>query len=301
VPEELHVGGGDVEVARTASGQNGVVHRRQLATAGLGRSAIAHRVATGRLHRLHRDVYLVGHPVPPPLAAETAALLACGRGAVLSHPSAGCLWGFAAAEDDVHVTIMGRNRTHRDGVCVHCVRCLSVTDVRRRDGLLVTAPARTLLDLAEMIPLDELEQAVAEARRSGLVREGELEAQLARSPGRHGAKPLRAVLEREGGPAFTRSEAEKRLLALLRKARLPAPRCNVVLCGHEVDFFWPHANLVVEFDSWEFHRSRAAFEQDRRRDADLQLAGHQVLRITWWRLEDEPEAIVAQIASALAR
>jgi very-short-patch-repair endonuclease len=300
VAEEIDVGGGDLEVARTAGGQNGVVHRTQLAEAGLGRSAIAHRVARGRLHRFHRDVYLVGHPVPPPLAAETAALLASGRGAVLSHASAGCLWGFATADTDVHVTIMARHRTHRDGVRVHCVRSLAVTDVRRRDGLLVTAPSRTLLDLAETTSLEELERAVAEARRLGLVRDGELEAQMAHSHGRHGVKPLRVVIERESGPAFTRSQAERRLLKLIRNARLPSPRCNVPAAGHEVDFLWPEQKLVVEIDGYAFHRSRTAFETDRKRDADLQLAGYRVLRITWRRLDDEPEAVIAQIATALA-
>ena len=67
-----------------------------------------------------------------------------------------------------------------------------------------------------------------------------------------------------------------------------------------MDFVWPTRKLVVEFDGWEFHRSRAAFEKDRRRDADLQLAGYVVLRITWRRLVDEPEAVIAQIAAALA-
>lgn len=194
---------------------------------------------------------------------------------------------------------MGRNRAHRDGVRVHCVRALAVTDVRRRDGLLVTAPSRTLLDLAETTSLEELERAIAEARRLGLVRNGELEVQIARSPGRHGVKPLREVLERECGPAFTRSKAERRLLKLIRSARLPAPRCNVPAAGHEVDFLWPEQKLVVEIDGYAFHRSRTAFEADRKRDADLQLAGYRVLRITWRRLDDEPEAVVAQIACAL--
>ena len=112
-------------------------------------------------------------------------------------------------------------------------------------------------------------------------------------------KPLRVVIERESGPAFTRSEAERRLLKLIRNARLPPPRCNVRAAGHEVDFLWPEQKVVVEIDGYAFHRSRTAFETDRRRDADLQVAGYVVLRITWRRLADEPEAVIAQIASAL--
>jgi very-short-patch-repair endonuclease len=299
VPAVEQVEAADLAVSRIAASQRGVVTYEQLLAEGLSRGAIAHRLATGRLHRLHRGIYLVGHPVPPPLSLETAALLSCGDGAVLSHGSAAALWNFGAPGSMIDVTIPGRERGNFDGVRVHCVRVLSMTEVRRRQGLPLTSPARTLLDISEELSLEKLEQAVADARRSGFVRDGELEAQLERSPGRHGTKPLRTVLEREGGPAFTRSKAEQRLLALLRKARLPPPRCNVRISGHEVDFLWLDAKLVVEFDSWGFHRSRAAFEKDRRRDADLQLAGFRVIRITWRRLVEEPEAVVAQIARAL--
>jgi very-short-patch-repair endonuclease len=295
-----HPGGADAAIAQIAGVQDGAVARDQLIDAGVGRRAIAHRLARSRLHLMHPRVYLVGHSVATPRARKWAAVLACGEEALLSHASAAELWGFAAAPVEVHVTVAGRRRDHLDGVRVHCVRALSMTEVRRRQGLPVTSPARTLLDFAEVAPLDELEQAVAEARRSGLVRDGELEAQVERSPGRHGVKPLRALLKREGGPAFTRSKAEQCLLALIRRARLAPPRCNVPVAGHEVDFLWPTHKLVVEFDSWEFHRGRGAFEKDRRRDADLLLAGYRVLRITWRRLAEEPEAVIAQIATALA-
>jgi very-short-patch-repair endonuclease len=287
-------------VARVAARQFGVITRAQLLDIGLSPSAISRRLADGRLHRIHRGIYLVGHPVAPPGALEMAALLACGDDAVLSHTSAAARWGFASAGEDVHVTVSGRHRDHLDGVRVHCVRSLSTTEVRRRHGLPVTSPARTLLEMAEEVPLEELERAVAEGRRLGLARDGELEAQLDRSPGRHGVKPLRSLLKREAGPAFTRSQAEQRLLKLIRNARLPSPRCNVPAAGHEVDFLWPEQKLVVEIDGYAFHRSRTAFETDRRRDADLQLAGYRVLRITWRRLVEEPEAVVAQIATALA-
>ena len=107
------------------------------------------------------------------------------------------------------------------------------------------------------------------------------------------------MLSREAGPAFTRSEAEERLLRLIRKARLPEPECNVRIAGHEVDFLWRSSGLVVEVDGYAFHGSRAAFERDRRRDADLQAAGLTVARLTWRRLVDEPEAVVAQLARAV--
>ena len=174
MPAAVQVEAADVAVSRIAASQRGVVTYRQLLAADLGRGAIAHRLATGRLHRLHRGVYLVGHPVPPPFALETAALLSCGDGAVLSHGSAAALWGFGARGSMIDVTISGRERGNLVGVRVHCVRVLSMTEVRRRHGLPVTSPARTLLDMAEEVSLAELERAVAEGRRLGLARDGEL-------------------------------------------------------------------------------------------------------------------------------
>jgi very-short-patch-repair endonuclease len=103
-----------------------------------------------------------------------------------------------------------------------------------------------------------------------------------------------------GNPAFTRSEAERRLLALIRAAGLPPPRTNVHVGPYEVDFLWPAHRLVVEVDGFAFHSSRAAFERDRRRDADLQARGLRVTRVTWRQLEREPHAVVARLAAALA-
>jgi very-short-patch-repair endonuclease len=110
---------------------------------------------------------------------------------------------------------------------------------------------------------------------------------------------LRALLDRNEGPAFTRSEAEERLLALVRAARLPHPELNVRVSGHEVDFLWRDARLVVEVDGFANHRTRAAFEHDRLRDAQLQGAGLTVMRVTWRQIVAEPEALLARLALAL--
>ena len=291
---------GDLAMARVAADQRGLVHRDQLHEMGLGRGAIAHRLARGRLHRFYPRVYLVGHPVPPLLARETGALLACGPGAILSHATALARWGIVEPPlAMLDVTVVGHRRRSFDDVRVHWVRALPRADVRRRDRMPVTSPARSLLDWAIVATLRELEQAIAEARARGRVREGELEELVGRSTGRRGVAVLRDLLSREAGPAFTRSEAEERLLRLIRKARLPEPECNVRIAGHEVDFLWRSSGLVVEVDGYAFHGSRAAFERDRRRDADLQAAGLTVARLTWRRLVDEPEAVVAQLARAV--
>jgi very-short-patch-repair endonuclease len=162
----------------------------------------------------------------------------------------------------------------------------------------VTAPARTLLDLAAMVPIRDLERAVDEARIRRLVRPRQLLDVLDRSPGRRGAGTLRRLLD--GDPTLTGSEAETRLLALLRAAGLPPTAVNARLGHYEVDFLWREQRLLVEVDGYAYHGTRAAFERDRARDADLQARGYRVMRVTWRQLVDQPEALIARIAQALA-
>ena len=123
-----------------------------------------------------------------------------------------------------------------------------------------------------------------------------LDEQFSRYPRHRGTAALKAATRNE--PAYTRSEAERRLLELIRAARLPLPRTNARVGPYEVDFLWPDASLVVEVDGFAFHSTRAAFERDRRRDAELHRAGLHVLRVTWRQIEDEPEALVASVAVA---
>jgi very-short-patch-repair endonuclease len=151
-------------------------------------------------------------------------------------------------------------------------------------------PARTLLDLATRLTPHDLERAVNEALVLRLTTPRDLILLGRRS------SALEAALTNE--PALTRSEAEARLLALIRAARLPPPRTNVKVTRYEVDFLWPGERLIVEVDGFAFHSSRAAFERDRTRDADLQAAGYRVTRVTWRQLIREPEAVVARVAGA---
>ena len=112
---------------------------------------------------------------------------------------------------------------------------------------------------------------------------------------------LRVLLERGNHPTLTRSHAERRLLALLRRSGCPNPETNRRLTGYEVDLLWTAQRLVVEFDGFQFHAERAAFERDRRRDAELQARGYRVIRVTWRQLIDDPEAVVDRIQRTLAR
>jgi very-short-patch-repair endonuclease len=290
---------GDPAVAEVAAAQRGAISYRQLTAAGLGRGAIAHRVAQGRLHRVHRGVFLVGHRAAAPLARETAALLACGDGAVLSHRTAAAMWGLIdALPANVDVTVHGRDCGRRAGVRNHRLR--HPAKVVQRDGLPITAPPRTLLDLAEAVTERDLERALNEAFVQQLTTESQLRDTAARANNRRGARLLREALDRATGPTLTRSEAERLLLDLLQAGRLPAPETNVKFAGYEVDALWRDRRLVVEIDGYAFHRTRDAFERDRRRDADLQAAGFRVLRTTWRQLTEQPQPLLVRIAQLLA-
>jgi very-short-patch-repair endonuclease len=221
-----------------------------------------------------------------------AAVLACGATAVLSHRSAAVLWGLLRAwygPPEVTVTD-GRSRGRPD-LRVYRTRRLDPRETRRREGVPVTSPARTLLDLAIVVSERDLARAVEEAQVLRLVTPREL-ANLA-GRGRPGSAALRAVLNRQHEPSLTRSEAEVAFLQLVRDAGLPDPETNVDVLGFEVDFLWRAQKLVVEVDGFSFHSTRNAFERDRRRDATLQAAGFRVIRFSYMQIVDEPDAIIA--------
>ena len=285
----------DRDVLALAARQHGVVSAAPLADADCGRHWIAHRVATGWLHRRHRGVYVVG-PLDAPFSAAMAAVLACGDGALLSHHPAAVLWGFRSPPSHVmHVTI-GRDVRTRGGIRVHRVGHLDPRDASRRHGIPVTSAARTLLDATD--PQRELNRSVDEARIHRQVTDRSLNEQFSRYPRHPGTPALRDAIRTE--PKLTRSEAERRLLELIRSARLPEPLTNASAGRYEVDFLWPHQRLVVEVDGYAFHSERRSFERDRRKDAELTLAGFRILRITWRQIVEEPEATVAILAAALA-
>jgi very-short-patch-repair endonuclease len=285
-------------IARRATAQKGPISRRQLEAAGLSSSAVGRRAGNGQLHRMFHGVYLLGHQALAPLARESGALLACGDGAILSHESAAVAWSMITDYSGaVHVTMVGRQLHSRAGLRIH--RTSSEPQVRRRHGLPVTSPAQTLIDLAGA-KSPHLEHAFIEAHGRRLLRPDE----LARAIDRVGPKPgTRVLRELIGANAsgFTRSKAERKLRTLLRAAHLPEPRFNATVLGLMVDCVWPEHRLIVEFDGYDFHGHRRAFETDRARDARLLAAGYRVLRVTWLQLTREPYAVIATVASALAR
>jgi len=272
---------GDQAIARLARAQHGIVTTSQLADAGIGPRAVEHRVANGRLTRVHRGVYRVG-PIAAPYWHEMAAILATGG--ILARQSAAAIWGIRPPHDgEVHVVASRKARSRR-GLRVHRSASLNAAV---HLGLPLTTAARTLHDLAPHLSHGELDRAVEEALIRGLTKPEEL-------TGRPALR--RATIEE---PQITRSEGERRLRRLIKAARLPRAITNTWVAGWEVDAFWPAQRLVVEVDGFAYHGSRAAFERDRRKDAALVAAGYRVVRITWRQLVDEPHVVVALLARLL--
>jgi len=290
-------------IAELAARQYGVVSRSQLLSMGIGAGAIDTRLRRHRLHRLHRGVYAVGHLALVPLAREMAAVLACGDGAVVSHRSAAAVWHLLAATENspIDVTVVRSSGRRRPGLDVHHSRLLSRADVRHLRGLPITAPARTLIDLAETATDRELERATHEALARRLLTARSLLAETSRFGGRRGLTRLKRLIDEGGAETLTRSEAEERFLALVRAAGLPDPEVNARIEGYEVDFLWRAHTLVIEIDGFQFHSSREAFERDRRRDADLQGNGLSVLRFTWRQVVEEPFATLARTVRAIEK
>lgn len=296
---------GDRGIAQVAAAQHGVIGGRQLFELGLRQGAIRHRVAAGRLHRLYggvHAVYAVGNPRLSGPGRWMAAVLACGEDAVLSHRSAAAHWGLApSAASRIDVTTSGRGRSERQSIVLHRVRSFDPADRALRDAIPLTTIPRTLLDYAEVMSPARLENAFEAAERLRLLDVAAVTELCERSRGRRGLRPLRALLGRYVDTAAgTRSPLERRFTAFCRAAGLPPPATNVVIAGFEVDALWPRERLVVEVDSYAYHRTRGAFERDRGRDRQLQLAGYRVVRITDRMLEGEPGAVAGSIRMLLA-
>jgi very-short-patch-repair endonuclease len=298
----MHVGSALRICGQLAAKQKGVVSRVQLLAAGIAPGVIKRLIRRGFLHPVHRGVYAVGHTALPQFGREQAALLACGEGAVLSGRSALYVWGLVkTAPREVEVTVPGRHCRKRKGIRLRLVDALPSQDVRTRHGLALTFPARALIDYAADASPDELGDAVAEARSRELIREGELEAAVTRARRLPGAAQMRAFLREEGGPAITRSRAERRFRKLLQDAHLPQPKLNGRVAGLCVDFLWEAEKVVLEVDGYRFHSHRRAFENDRKRDRILSDAGYHVIRVTWRHFTEETLALIAHIARMLDR
>jgi Protein of unknown function (DUF559) len=292
------------EIYELAARQHGVVARRQLRRLRLGEDAIDHRLASGRLLHLERGVYALGHAELRREGRLLAAVLAAGDDAVLSHRSAAGLWGLRSWSGTfIELTAPGRGGiVRRPGRILH--RSLVLPDDERTTerGVPVTTVARTLLDLAAVVPPHHLRRAVERADQAELFDLRAVQRVLDAHPRRAGRQPLTALLAdvAEHGETVTRSALEARLLHLCLDAGLPRPQVNRYDGVRESDFRWPDRRLIVEVDSWTFHgRTRRAFDGDRVRDRALLREGWRVARFTDRQIVSDPVGVLAELTDFL--
>ena len=251
---------------------------------------------SGHLLRLHPGVYAVGHARLRREGHWLAAVLAVGPGAALSHRDAAGLHGLRPANHariDVSTTGWAGSSVK---IAVHRTRSLDAQDTTTVHGIPVTTVARTLVDLAAIVPHDHLAAAIKQAERQRTFDLRAVEAALARTWGRTGPghRALRkAIAERAAlQGAVTLSSLEDAFLRLLRTAGLPLPATNVDIEGFQIDAVWRTQRIAVELDGWQDHGTRQAFERDRERDATLTAAGWRVVRFTYHQITDRPDAVI---------
>jgi hypothetical protein len=277
----------DWRIAQIARVQHGIITAAQLAEAGLTKAAVSQRAGRGRLHRIHQGVYAVGHYALSNEARWTAAVLACGLGAVLSHGAAAVHWGLLRPLDGpIDVTVPTHNgRQRRRGIRIH--RCaalgapLSIDPLQKRpaslvtvrDYIPVTTVARTIADLPSTLAPYLVRRAIRQAEFLKL--------------------PVGIETDR------TRSDLERDFLRLCRRYGLPLPEVNVLIDDMTVDFLWRDVRLVVETDSYATHGGTIAFEDDRERDLRLRRLGYAIHHFSERQLELEPAAVAADVAAAL--
>ncbi|CAN5505487.1 DUF559 domain-containing protein [soil metagenome] len=271
----------------------------ELRDLGASGDVVTRWLGQGRLYRLHRGVYAVGHLALTLRSRELAAVLACGPGALRSHRSAGAAHDLRRHTSPIEVNAP-RSRESHSGFVLHRSRCLEPEDATSVDGIATTSVARTLVDLADVLTEKRLADAVHEAEVRRVFDLTAIESTLGRLPGRRGRHRLRRVLAQYGGgPQRTRSEGERRFLELVAVHRLPTPLSSVQRAGYELDFLWPDAGLGVEFDGEAFHHTVRAYHSDRRRDRKLAVVDIQVIRITWHDLTAGQETLVRDLRDLL--
>jgi very-short-patch-repair endonuclease len=275
---------------------------RDLHGLGYEESAIRHRLATGRLHRIGKGIYAVGRPELTREGRWMVAVLACGAGTVLSHGSAAALWGIGPEWHVIEVSVRRRGWPRRRGVKARSRSSLPDQDVTVHRRIPVTTVARTILDHAAL-PISEasLERLVNEA---DVARRIDFDVPMLRRycdlrAGEPGIRRLRALLDPETF-RLSDSELERLFRPLAIAAGLPQPLTKVFVNGYEVDFHWPDLKLVVEADSLRYHRSAIKQSRDLTRDQVHTAAGLTTLRFTHWQVAHEPRHVEAILAATQA-
>jgi hypothetical protein len=286
----------DAEIAGLAGAAHGVVTRERLLQIGVTASEIRSRMRRGTLIRVHPGVYRVGHRAPSIEARYLAAVWACGEGALLCGWAAAHLLGLDSGRAAPRAEVVAPVERRIDGVRVRRAR-RGLADAFIWRGVPVTSPARTMVDLASVLSLDSLARAFHEAGIRYDTTPEQVETVLERRPTSHGAANLRAVIH--GDEPVTLSALERRFLRMLRVNGLPLPRTNQRVDGRLIDCRWPEHRLTIEIDGYRYHRSRHAWELDRRREREARARGDDFRRYTYGDIA-WPAALLTELRHVLS-
>jgi Transcriptional regulator, AbiEi antitoxin len=284
-------------LACLAARAHGVVSRTELLQAGVTPAQLKRRLRTGSLIRVHRGVYRVGHAAPSVLARYSAAVKACGPGALLARRAAAHLFGVLRGEPD-RPEVLAAPRRRIPGVVTYRSGDAEADGITWR-GIPVTTLPRTLVDLAAVLPEGDLARAVHEAAVRHRTKPADVERLLARRHNWPGARKLRRVLY--GEVPVTLSRLESLFLQRLLEAGLPLPVTNRLAGQRYVDCRWPSHGLTVELDSYTYHHTRHAWERDRAREREARARGDEFRRYTWRDVREEPRQMLADLTKLLDR
>lgn len=290
----------DAQAWALVEAQHGVISWGQLTGLGFTRHAITHRIAKGRLRRVHLGVFVVGRPTLTQHGRWMAAVLACGDGAALTHGSAAALWGIGLERGEVEVAVPSASPRYPSGVRVRRRPALRKGSLQAHHGIPVTSPVQTLVDLTSRLGPKAVERAVNEADRLDLVNPPQLRRALSQHCGERGVARLRRLLDHRTF-RLTREELERRFLPLTRRAGLPVPLTKQIVNKFEVDFFWPDLGFVVETDGLRYHRTPAEQARDRLRDQAHTAAGLTQLRFTHEQVRYEPDYVLRILRQTAGR
>lgn len=295
----------DAVVAAVAARQHGVIARDQALDAGVTRNRIARRLNGGRWERMHRSVYRIAGSPPSWEQRLIAAWLAVGPHAVVSHRSALRLFGAPSDAGSEPIEFQVTGSPHRiPGITVHRTPKLSRADRVRHRGFVVTSPARTLIDVAAVLPERDLAEALDDFLRRELVTIPRLMRRMQALPHRNGAPVLRELATSRRGPAVPMSVFETRLFEALRRAGLPlpVPQYRIRAGGRRfvLDFAYPDLLLGLEADSRRYHADPVGWDYDLERRTALTLAGWVTLHVGWAALDKEPGKVVAAVTAVRA-
>jgi very-short-patch-repair endonuclease len=297
----------DMEIQQIAKSQHGVISRLQLQDLRVSRFQIKRRVHSGEWVRELPGVWRLSWAEPSWMQKVWCASLWGGTEALISHRAAARLWELDGIKfEGIELTSAHRLRTKLQWLSPHQTDALPREMRRMKNGVPLTSPARTLVDLAGAVDDRTLQRALEYALRRRMVSVPAIRRILRFVPerGRGGTGRLARLLEGGVGHAETQSELERQAFDLFRRFRLPKPACQYdVIAGDRrlavVDFAWPRLKVIVEAEGFQFHSGREAWESDIARYNALVIHGWKVLRLTHADLQDRAEAFASSLAKAI--